>query len=450
MARNITIVVLAIALVVTGYWGYQQHQQKRAVTVQAENHYQLVFHNLVYHVGELHDRIGTTLAMSSSQSLSPTLAHVWRLSSVAHNEVGQLPLSVTPFHNAQVFLSKIGNFSYRTSTRNLNKKPLSKNEYKTLQTLYRKSSVVEKKLRQVQADAASNHLRWTDIKMKQAANGSGSSSNAYIDGFRSINEQMKGYEGIDWGPENSQMAKDRQKQLAHLKGKTISKTEAADIAKNFLGYGRHTKVSVQSTGKGAMNALYSVTLRNSNNGTPDYMDIAKKGGHPVWMIKNGKFGTPKFSLNQAENTAAKFLKQHHITNMKATQSEQYGGIGSFTFVKSQNNVLIYPESIRMKVALDRNQVVGYDATDYLVAKKPNKNMKPKLTKQQTLKALNENVHVKIIRQAVITNDIGKDVLCYEVIGTIGNDTYRIFVNANSGAEEMVKKLHNPSPIYRPA
>lgn len=450
MARNITIVVLAIAVIATGYWAYQEHQQKRAFAQQAENHYQLVFHNLVYHVGELHDRIGATLAMSSSQNLSPTLAHVWRLSTVAHNEVGQLPLSVSPIHNAQVFLSKIGDFSYRVSTRNLSKKPLSKKEYHTLQTLYNQSSSIETKLRQVQAVSLMNHLQWMNVNSQMASGSKGASGNAYIDGFKNINKKIQGYQGIHWGPENAEMAKDRHMKFKQLKGKPVSKAKAADIARRFLGYGPNTSVSVSSTGKGALHSLYSVTVKNPKTGQPDYMDISKKGGYPVWMIKNGKFGKAKYSLNQAQKIAAKYLNQHKIPNMVATQSDQYGNIGSFTFVKKQKNVLIYPESVRMKVALDRGEVVGYDATDYILSNGKRTINKPKLTKKQALKALNENVDVKIDRMAIITNDVGKEVLCYEVIGTIRHDTYRIFVNANSGVEEMVKKLHNPSPIYRPA
>ncbi|HET7656719.1 MAG TPA: germination protein YpeB [Bacillales bacterium] len=450
MARNITIIVLAIALVAAGYWGYQERQHRRAVSIQAENHYQQVFHNLVYHVGELRDRIGTTLAMSSSQTLSPTLAQVWRLSSVAHNEVGQLPLTLMPFHNTQVFLSKIGDFSYRVSTRNLTKRPLSKDEYNTLQALYKQSSAIETELRQVQAVSAKKNLRWMDVKMQLASGNNGSTGNAYVDGFKTINKKVQGYEGIHWGPENAEMAKDRHVQLSQLKGNPVSKAEAADIARSFLGYGANVDVNVQSTGKGALHALYSVSLRNPKTGAPVYMDVTKKGGYPVWMIQDGQYGKPKISLNQAQKVAAKFLKQHDISNMMATQSDQYGDMGAFTFVKKQDNVLIYPESIRMKVSLDSGKVAGYDATDYIVSSKPRTINKPKITKQQALKALNENVDVKIVRLAVITNDIGKEVLCYEVVGTIGHDTYRIFVNADSGVEEMVKKLHNPSPIYQPA
>jgi spore germination protein len=39
------------------------------------------------------------------------------------------------------------------------------------------------------------------------------------------------------------------------------------------------------------------------------------------------------------------------------------------------------------------------------------------------------------------------VLCYEFLGTIKNDTYRIFINADTGFEEKVEKLQNSEPLY---
>ncbi|HET7578575.1 MAG TPA: germination protein YpeB [Bacillales bacterium] len=449
MGRTITIVVLAIALVAVGFWGYQEHQEKNAISIQSENHYQQVFHNLVYHMDELHDQIGSTLAMSSSHSLSPALAHVWRLASVAHNEVGQLPLALMPFNDTQAFLSKIGNYSYQVSTRNLNKKPLNDQEYKTLQTLYKRSGDIEKELRRTQAIASKKNLRWMDVKMALAS-GQEPMDNAIIDGFKTVNKTVQGYDGINWGPENAQMAKERGAELQHLKGRKISKSEALKIAKQFLGYGKNQKATVTSTGKGSNYPVYNVSMKNPKTGSTVHLDITKTGGHPVWMIQDRQAGKPKIGLHKAEQIASKYLKQHGKNQMVMTESEQYDDVGIFTFVKEKNHTRIYPESIRMKVSLNHGRVVGYDATDYLAFKKTRHFGKPKLSKKQALKHINENVNVKIVRPAVVTNDIGKEVLCYEVLGTINNDTYRIFVNANTGQEEKVKKLHNPTPIYRGA
>lgn len=117
MIRGIIIAVLGVAIAATGYWGYKEHQEKDAVLLHAENNYQRAFHELTYHVDQLHDKIGTTLAMNSKKSLSPALIDVWRITSEAHNNVSQLPLTLMPFNKTEEFLSNIGDFSYKTSVR---------------------------------------------------------------------------------------------------------------------------------------------------------------------------------------------------------------------------------------------------------------------------------------------------------------------------------------------
>ena len=52
------------------------------------------------------------------------------------------------------------------------------------------------------------------------------------------------------------------------------------------------------------------------------------------------------------------------------------------------------------------------------------------------------------RLAVIMNDLGKAVLCYEFMGTLDKDTYRIFINADSGMKENVEKMNNVESIYK--
>src|SRR5690554_1625477 len=109
MFRSITIGVLAVALLGTGYWGYREHQEKNAILIQSENNYQRAFHDLTYNIDLLHNKIGSTLAMNSRERLSPSLADAWRITSEAQTDLGQLPLALMPFSKTEEYLYKVGN-----------------------------------------------------------------------------------------------------------------------------------------------------------------------------------------------------------------------------------------------------------------------------------------------------------------------------------------------------
>lgn len=152
-------------------------------------------------------------------------------------------------------------------------------------------------------------------------------------------------------------------------------------------------------------------------------------------------------MNEANNHAVKFLKDHKFKNLALFESMQYENIGVFNFVTEVDGVKIYPDSIKMKVALDNGNIIGFAAEDYLMANTERKIKDPVISKQDALKKINKQVNIMDDGLAIILNDLNEEVLCYEFIGTLGEDTYRIYINADNGTEEKVEKLKNAEPVY---
>lgn len=445
MIRNILIVVLAIGVAGTAYWGYQEHQEKNAILINAENSYQRAFHNLTYQMDVLHDKIGSSLAMNSKNSLSPTLADVWRITSEARGEVGQLPLTLLPFNKTEEFLTNIGNFSYRTAVRDLDNEPLSKEEYATLKKLYTQSNDIRGELRKVQHLALKNNLRWMDVELAMAS-GKENADNTIIDGFKTVEKRVNGYseENLQDGSIVSFQQKDEN--FDHLTGKTITKNEALARAKKYAGLSNITESVVAENGKGAAYGFYSVNL-DDGKGNSANMDITKKGGYPIWFINHRDIKEQKISLNEAAQEAERYLKANDYERLKLSESVQYDSIGMFTFTSVQDGVTIYPESIKMKVALDNGQIIGFAADDYLKGAKKRDIAEPTISTSEAKDSINPNVKIMEDRLAVIINDLGEEVLCHEFTGILDQDTYRIYINAESGIEEKVEKLQNAESVY---
>src|SRR6478736_2378521 len=410
MIRTILIVLLAIGVVGVGYWGYSEHQEKDAVLLQAENTYQRAFHDLSYQLDLLNDKIGGTLAMSSRDQLSPALAEVWRLTSEAHNNVGQLPLSLLPFNKTEEFLSDVGDFTYKVAVRDLSKSPLTDKEYKTLNSLYDQSGEIQNEMRQVQHLVIDNNLRWMDVEVALAT---------------------------------------KEKNAFHqLKGREVSEDVAKQVARSFLNLKGNEQIHIVKSGKDADYEVYSLTITDPKTKQETYMDITQKGGYPLWVLEDRDIKKQNISLNDAMNKATKFLKDHRFESLVMAESAQYDNMGDFTFVQqTESGVRIYPDSVKMKISLEDGSVIGFSAKDFLLKHRTRDIPKPKISKEQAKTKLNSNVKVMEERLAIITNDLNEEVLCYEFLGTIKNDTYRIFINADTGFEEKVEKLQNSEPLY---
>ncbi|WP_338776825.1 germination protein YpeB [Metabacillus sp. FJAT-52054] len=446
MIRGILIAFLAIAVIGTGYWGYKEHQEKNAVLIHAENNYQRAFHDLSYQMDELHDKIGTTLAMNSRESLSPALAEVWRITSEAHNDVGQLPLTLLPFNKTEEFLASIGDFSYRAAIRDLENKPLSKDEYASLQKLYEKSSDIQNELRNVQHMVIDKNLRWMDVELALAS-GKKQQDNTIVDGFKSVENNVSAYSETDFGPGFTSM-KTMEKGFEQLKGNDITPEQAKQRAKEFAST-EVDKLKVTQSGKGAGFEFYSVSMYDKKHKADLYMDITKKGGYPIWLIQSRKVNEENISLNDASNNAVSFLKEHgfEAEDLVLNESAQYDSIGVFSYVPNENGILLYPDTLKIKVALDDGQIIGFSAKDFLAAHRKRQVPKPELKENQAREKINQKVMVQESRLAVITNELGEEVLCYEFLGTIDDDTFRMFINASTGMEEKVEKLKNAEPIF---
>lgn len=445
MLRGIAIAVLVIGIGGTAFWGYQEHREKTAVLINAENNYQRAFHDLTYQMDILNDKIGTTLAMNSRGSLSPQLAEVWKITSEAHSDVGQLPLTLLPFNKTEEFLANIGNFSYKAAVRDLDKEPLSDKEYETLKTLYEQSGEIQQDLREVQHMVLKNNLRWMDVELALATE-KGQSDNTIIDGFKTVEKTVEGYSETDFGPAQINLQK-KDENFKKLPGKTISKDEAVQITRKYAPVGNAGDVKVTESGKGSDYGFYSVSIEDPKTKLEANMDITKKGGYPIWFLLNRDVKESKLSLNDASNKAIAFLKERKFANLDLFESAQYDNIGVFTFVGVQDQVRIYPDAINLKVALDNGDIIGFSAENYLKSNKAREIPQPAITNEEAKKKVNPKLKIMDEKKAVIMNDLNEEVLCYEFTGTLGKDTFRIYINAEDGTEEMVEKLHNAEPVY---
>ncbi|WP_053219378.1 germination protein YpeB [Virgibacillus senegalensis] len=446
MIRWILVAVLALAVGATGIWGYQEHQEKNAILVQAENTYQRSFHDLSYHMDLLHDQIGTTLAMNTRERLSPQLADIWRLTSEAHNDVGQLPLALLPFNKTEEFLSDIGDFSYNTAIRDLEKDPLSDEETKNLESLYETSGEIRDELRNVQHLVLENNLRWMDVQLALATNDQ-QADNTIIDGFETVEKTVEGYSEGNMGVSMTGTSK-KKHEYQSLNGQNINEQQATERAQRMFEVEDPGDIRITKSGDGAEIATYSASFHK--DGRDGYMDMSIKGGHPLSLIINREVKEPGISLNEGMNKAEKYLKNMGLDNMELFQSSQYDSVGVYNFLYSQDDIRMYPDSVQVKVALDNGDLLGFTSRDYFMNHQERDLPKPELSEEEAKEKVNQNVDIQEHRLAVIENDSGEEVLTHEFLGVLGNDTYRIFINAENGAEEKVEKLKGAEEKFEDA
>ncbi|MDQ0299462.1 spore germination protein [Salibacterium salarium] len=447
MIRNVIIGLLAVALIGTGIWGSNQASEKESLLVNNENNYQRAFHDLTFHIDQIQDEVGSTLAMNSKEQLSSSLADVWRISSMAQSELGQLPLGMMALHETEALLNKIGDFSYETTIRDLGNEPLSDEEYNQLQTYYDQSGEIKQELRKLQASSIKDQLKWTEAEEAMSSEGE-PMDNSIVNGFQNIDDKAKGYSEADIGTKTGFSA-DLDEELAEqIKQKErITKEEAAEKAKQFLDIPESMQVDVEELGKSLEFEGYALTIEEPEGEDVIYLDMTKRGGYPLWLLQSRPIDDQEISLNKASKKGLQFLEDNGFENMEMIDGKQYDTVGNFQFAPVLDGVRIYPESVYVETALDDGEVVGYKGVEYVANHKERENMEPVLSKKEAQEKINPNVEVMESHLAVIENQNEEEVLCYEFFGTINDDTYRIYINAEDGQEEIVEKMKHAEPVY---
>ena len=120
--------------------------------------------------------------------------------------------------------------------------------------------------------------------------------------------------------------------------------------------------------------------------------------------------------------------------------DEYGNEGVFTYVHNNGGVLVYPDKVTVKVALDRGDIVSLHAGDYVYSHRERNIPKPAMSEATVRKGLTSTMQKSPGKLALIKNEDNKEVLCYEFKGESNGSGYRIYLNADNGMEEAVEQM----------
>lgn len=429
--------ITLVALVGAAAWGFQEYQDKNAILIKAENSYQRAFHDFNEHLERLQGELGKSLAMNSPKQMATSMTNVWRLAYSAQSDIGQLPLTLVPFDQAEKYLSKVGRFAYEVGVRDIHKKPLTEKEWNTLETLYEQSKNINSEMQTVQQKVLDKNLRWMDVELAIATEDK-NMDNTIIDGFKTVNQKVQEFPEVDWGPTVNNMEVRERERAKNISGKKITLEQAKQLVAKAFGK-KSTKGMRAELNKNGDYETISVQYTGANN-TEVQTELTAKGGHIVWMVFDRPVKKKQLHPNQALQEADRFLERIGYKDMEPIAYDETAKIVSYTFVRRQNGVTIYPQTLAVKVALDNGEIMGFQADEYVFNNFRLSETKPKLTKEEARKKLSTHLKEEKSGLAIIYNRAGQPVLCYEFMGSIKGNQYRIFINANNGEEELVDRI----------
>lgn len=206
-------------------------------------------------------------------------------------------------------------------------------------------------------------------------------------------------------------------------------------------YGKITNINSNGLIKNAQIPYYDFSIDFAEERGAS-IAISKKGGHIIYASLDRKVEENKISQEEASEKAKEFLDNKEFFNMKETYYMKEENIVTINFAYEQDGVIMYPDLIKVKVALDDGEILGIETTGYLNSHTERELVEEQISLEEARENINENLEITSERKAVIPTKWKSEILCYEFQGKVNDKEFLVYINVETGREEDILVILN--------
>ena len=431
----VPIVLLVIAVFTAGY----QFRRAEAMKISVENNYNRAFHEFVDYVDDIDSLLQKSVLISSSAQMSSISSELFRKTSAAKACLAQLPISEVLLENTEKFLSQIGDYTYTLSQKSIYNEEITEEDYKNLSSLGDYASSLKDELLKMQDDIYAGVISFGEVG-KEANSHLSEVANAAADNiisdFEGVEKKFQEYPALIYdGPFSEHI--ERINPTVTENSKSCTEKEALEKAKAFVSeWGGELAIE----GESQNTALESYLFKGSSEGGGIYAAFTKKGAYPLYFLIDREITEEKISVDEAIGRGREFLSSRGFSNMKSSYYDKANGVATINFAYEQGNVTCYSDLIKVKVALDNGEIIGFESNGYLMNHRQRSFETPSLSEEEAKAKINKHLNIDGISLAMIPKNNKTEVLCYEIKGNHKGKNFLIYINAQNGREEQILML----------
>lgn len=426
------IIILIAGIIGLGVYSYNKQNAYKQVM---ENQYNMAFFELVGYVQNVENYLAKSLISGTPEHGAETLTQVWREANLAQSYLSQLPISTEELGNTSKFLNQVSDYSYTLSRKNIYNESLTEDDFKNLKDLHKYSVELENTLNQLAAEMEEGSISWGELTQKGSMAFAQEVSNVSKDSFSNINGNFEQYAGLIYDGAFSEHMTTTER--VGLTGEDIDEETAKNEVKKYIDEGKIEEIISNGLVENGNIVVYDFAIKLKDQKESANISISKKGGHVVLMNYNRDITAETLSQEQADEKGKEYLEKVGFKNMKETYYLKQDGIVTINYAYVQDDVLMYSDLIKLKIALDNGEVLGIETTGYLNSHKERELATPKISIEEAKKNLNKDLEIMSEGLAVIPTDWKSEILCYEFKGKVEDTEFLVYINVENGREEDI-------------
>ncbi|MDA8220452.1 PepSY1/2 domain-containing protein [Desulfosporosinus sp.] len=443
MQRKFWIGALGLALLISLGWGWNEYRLAGEYRIAAENNNRRALNDFASHLDQVETDMAKGNVASNPAQKILYLSQVSSKSDAALKDFAQIPAQQTGLSYVGQFLTQSGDFTRTMAQRIAGGGTISAEEEKILRDMHERLMPVNQQVQDLILRMDTEKLVWTDPDptlrqrlglgtqvAEAAADGSEVPSKSVRSGLDQLDASLQKLPPFSYTGEYATRVVE--KPLGLPTG-DVTRDQSLEKARDFLNKAGHADASPEFAGEsqGPLDG-YIWNFKES------YLEVSRQGG-VITLYRDQRSIEPKtLSVEEASNKA-KAVLQSLGWQLAITSSEEFGSYVQFDAVVEKDGVRIYPDKVRLMIALDNGQLVGFDASPFY-AFHHERTFPTKLTMEQAVRKLRLNFQVLESRLAVIAKSGNQEVYCYEFRGRYQGEEYLIYLNASNGAEEKIQRI----------
>lgn len=413
--------LLALTIIFAGstlYYGIRTEKYQTTLTHSHEKAYSELLESL----SDLDAALQKIRYTASPSTISTLSAQIWRQAECAKSALSLLPSSEEGLEKTQTFIARTGDYAYSLLRAASRGQTATQEQKEALTSLCTTAQSLTEELTLLKARLDAGEMYYEP----QA----GSDTSALADSFSTMEQEFPQYATLIYdGPFSQHLEKQNP---AMLEGqKTVSEAQARAAAAAFCSLPEDS-FSLDYKGSGTI-ACYSFSTQQGVS-----VDVSQAGGFVYRMSDASSVGEASLTAQEGVERAAVFLEEHGYGSMKESYYTRFDNMLTINFCHVQDGVMIYPDLVKVSVALDDGAIIGFESRGYMMSHRERSIDTPQVSEADARAKVESSLKILETRLAVIPTDWKSELLCYEFICTTQDDMHVIvYINALSGIEENI-------------
>ncbi len=420
-------VVLAGAVTFTGISLGMTTNALGQYKTQLEHVYQRNLYELTENVNNIESNLAKLRVCTDPQVQERYLASVVALSNTAQDNISTLPIEHNSISDTIKFVNQLSGYSLILQQNLAKGEEITLDDFAQIDSLHASSQNIKYELNRLTVMVSGGYSIVDNISDPNQ------NSNAFDGEFAGLHNEIMDYPQLIYDGPFSESTTN--KEIKGLSSNEINAEEAKNrLEKWFEGY------SVRENGetKGGNFDTFDFILTKGES--EYYAQVSVRDGVLLQLNSNHEARESLKTEDESRTIAEHFATLLGFEDMKAVWSATSQGFAYINLTPIIDDVVVYPDLIKVKVALDSGEVAGWEAQSWAYNHTDRANLVPSITSVQAQKAVTQDMDIRTTTLCIMPNQYVGESLVYEFMCVNSGATYYIYVDAKTGVQVNILKV----------